>query len=65
MTDADLDTSYTALCEGLAAVGPQRAELFLAMVCLALLARSEGADAVLPLIARARERCGEEGARAG
>lgn len=60
MTDADLDRSYTALCEALAAVGPQRSELLLSMVCLALIARRDSADEVLPLIARARERCAPE-----
>lgn len=57
MTDADLDRSYTALCEALAAAGPQRSELLLAMVSLSLMAGRESADEVLPLIARARERC--------
>ena len=56
MTDADLDISYTALCKALAAVGPERSELMLSMVCLALMARSEEAGPVLELIARSRQR---------
>jgi hypothetical protein len=57
MTDADLDRSYTALCQALGAVGPRRSELLLAMVALGLIARSAQADDVLPLIERARARC--------
>jgi hypothetical protein len=57
MTDEDLDRSYTALCEALADVGEANASLFLAMVCLALMARCDGADRVLPLIAHARAQC--------
>jgi hypothetical protein len=54
MTDADLDRSYTALCEALGDVGAQRSELLLAMVALGLMARSERADEVLSLVERAR-----------
>jgi hypothetical protein len=57
MTEAELDRSYTALCQALGAVGPQRSELLLAMVALGLVAHSERADDVLALVARARERC--------
>ncbi|NML48174.1 hypothetical protein HHL11_30780 [Ramlibacter sp. G-1-2-2] len=57
MTDADLDRSYTALAQALGAVGPQRSELLLAMLCLSLMARRDSADELLPLIERARERC--------
>ena len=57
MTDADLDRSYTALCNALGDVGQPRAELLLAMVSLALMARSERAEDVLPVITRARARC--------
>ncbi len=39
MTDADLDTSYSALCAALAQVGEAQAPLFLSMVCLSLLSR--------------------------
>ena len=60
MTDADLDRTYTALCHALGAVGQERSELLLSMVCLALMARSEQPDAVLQLIARSRDRCLEE-----
>ena len=60
MTDADLDRTYTALCQALGEVGPQRSELLLAMVALGLIARSERPDEILALLARARERCLEE-----
>jgi hypothetical protein len=60
MTDTDLDRSYTALCLALVEVGPQRSELLLAMVALALMAGSGDADEVLALVARSRDRCLEE-----
>jgi hypothetical protein len=60
MTDDDLDRSYSALCNALAAVGEPRAELFLSMVCLALMARYESAQDVLPLIANVQAQCAAE-----
>jgi hypothetical protein len=57
MTDADLDRSYTALCEALAQAGPEQAQLLLAMLSLQLIARADSADVVLPLIAKAVQRC--------
>lgn len=60
MTDEDLDRSYSALCQSLATVGEQRAELFLSMVCLALMARYERADDVLPVIANVQAQCAAE-----
>ena len=57
MTDTDLDLSYTALCRALGAVGPERSELLLAMVALALMARAPEAAQVLDIVARSRERC--------
>ena len=63
MTDEDLDRSYTALCEALGAVGEANAALFLAMLCLALMARSDEADDVLPLIATARAQCDPDAGR--
>lgn len=65
MTDADLDSSYTALCQALGAVGQPRSELLLSMVCLALIARSEQPAEVVALIARALERCLQEPAGGG
>lgn len=62
MTDQDLDRSYTALCQSLAAVGEERAPLFLSMMCLALMARCERADDVLPLVASVRAHCAAESA---
>lgn len=57
MTDADLDRSYSALCEALAQVGEARAPLLLAMLSLSLMSRFEDADQVLPLIANAQTQC--------
>ena len=57
MTDADLDQSYSALCEALAAVGEGEAPLFLSMVCLSLMSRFADAQEVLPLIANALKQC--------
>ena len=60
MTDHDLDRSYSALCQSLATVGEQQAQLFLSMVCLSLMARYERADDVLPLIANVQAQCAAE-----
>jgi hypothetical protein len=53
MTDADLDQSYSAVCEALAHVGEAGAPMFLSMLCLSLMSRFDRADEVLPLIANA------------
>jgi hypothetical protein len=60
MTDDDLDRSYGALCEALAGVGETNAQLFLSMVCLALMARYESAGDVLPLIENVQAQCAAE-----
>jgi hypothetical protein len=60
MNEADLDRSYTALCQALGEVGPQRSELLLAMVALALMTRAPQAEEVLEIVARSRERCLED-----
>ena len=60
MTDQDLDLSYSALCQSLAAVGEGQAQLFLSMVCLSLMARYERAEDVLPLIENVRSQCAAE-----
>lgn len=65
MTDADLDRSYTAVCEALAELGPDRARLFLSMLSLALMARYESADQVLPLIANVQAQCHAEAGDGG
>lgn len=57
MTDTELDRSYTALCHALGDVGEERAPLLLAMVALGLMAKQDGAEAVLELVERSRERC--------
>ena len=61
MTDADLDTSYSALCGALAQVGEGRAPLFLAMLCLSLMSRAAHASDVLPLIVNAQAQCSDDG----
>lgn len=53
MNDADLDQSYSAVCEALTRVGEAQAPLFLSMLCLSLMSRFEHAEQVLPLIANA------------
>jgi hypothetical protein len=61
VNDAELDRSYTALCRALGEVGPQRSELLLAMVALGLIARTPDAKEVEAVIARARDRCLDDG----
>jgi hypothetical protein len=60
MNDDDLDRSYSALCESLACVGEEKAQLFLSMVCLSLMVRYERAEDVLPLIANVQAQCAAE-----
>ena len=60
MSESELDRSYTALCQALGEVGPERSELLLAMVALGLIARAGDSEEVLRLVARARERCLED-----
>ena len=60
MSDTELDRSYTALCQALGAVGPERGQTLLAMLALALIARAGTADEVVELIARSRDRCLQE-----
>ena len=57
MTDADLDRSYSALCEALTRVGEDKAPLFLSMLSLSLMCRLQRADEVLPLLAHAERQC--------
>lgn len=57
MNEDDLDRCYTALCESLAAVDEDKAQLFLAMMSLALLARYERGADVLQLIANVEAQC--------
>ena len=53
MTDAELDQSYTAVCEALTRVGEAGAPMFLSMLCLSLISRFDRAEQVLPLIENA------------
>ena len=59
MTDADLDRSYSALCEALTRVGEDKAPLFLSMLCLSLISRLQQADEVLPLMVHAERQCAD------
>ena len=59
MTDADLDRSYSALCEALNRVGEDKAPLFLSMLCLSLISRLQQAEEVLPLLAHAERQCAD------
>lgn len=59
MTDADLDRSYSALCEALTRVGEDKAALFLSMLCLSLISRLQQADEVLPLLGHAERQCAD------
>ena len=61
MTDPDLDRSYSALAAALAEAGESAAPLLLSMVCLALIARADRADHVVPLIDQARRQLAEAG----
>ena len=61
MTDAELDRCYTALCHALGEAGEARAPLLLSMLSLALLARTERAEDVLPVIEEVRRKLAQEG----
>ncbi|WP_338663318.1 hypothetical protein VQH23_24695 [Pararoseomonas sp. SCSIO 73927] len=54
----DLDRSYTALCKALERVGEGNAQLLLAMVSLALIARQGSAEEVLTIIQGAADNIG-------
>lgn len=53
MTETELDAAYTALAQAATRVGTERANLFLATLALALIARQSDAAAVTELIAQA------------
>jgi hypothetical protein len=61
MSPEELDVAYTHLCEALADAGEAQSQRFLAMLSLALLARSENAADVLALIDAVGQRCRDEG----
>lgn len=50
MTDEELDRAYTALCDAMAEAGEDQAQRFLAMLCLALMARLDRPDEVHALV---------------
>jgi hypothetical protein len=53
MTDAELDTVYTALAEALGRVGEGTTPLFLSTLCLSLLAKQANAKAAIDLMTQA------------
>ena len=55
MTDTDLDTVYTALCQHMTALGEARSPLFLARLALLALQRLEDASAALQLVQAAAQ----------
>jgi hypothetical protein len=57
MTDQDLDKSYTAMCNAINDVGESRAQQYLAMLSLSLMARADNAAEVMALIENARVQC--------
>ena len=72
MSDDDLERGYRALKSSLERVGDGQGELFLSMVCLALMARHPHVDDVLDLIENVEAQCAaevvwgtEEGSRHG
>lgn len=57
MTDSDLDACYSGVCEALAAVGQDKAALFLATLGLSLISRAADAAIVQALISQAQACC--------
>mgnify|MGYP003407665523 FL=1 len=57
MTDQDLDKSYTAMCNAMNDVGESRAQQYLAMLSLSLIAHADDAAEVMALIENARVQC--------
>lgn len=53
MNADDLDTAYTEFCRALSAVGPERAELFLARFALLSMIASGDLEKIRQLIAEA------------
>jgi hypothetical protein len=63
MTDSELDTVYTRLCNTMTEVGEAQAPLFLARFALLAIERIGNADAALNLIAVAHEDLPAPGTR--
>ncbi len=57
MNADELDRSYTELSHAMTRVGEAKSTLFLAMMCLALMARQPSSDAVLAMIETAERQC--------
>jgi hypothetical protein len=55
MTEAQLDTIYTALAEAISRVGPGKAELLLATLALDLLSQQGDASSCLKMIVQAEQ----------
>jgi len=64
MTDSELDTVYTQLCKTMTELGEAHAPLFLARFALLAIDRIGDADAVMHLVADAREGMSRETSRA-
>ena len=60
MSDDDLERGYLALKSSLDRVGEGQGELFLSMVCLALMARHPHVNDVLDLIQNVEAQCAAE-----
>lgn len=60
MTDQELERGYAALRAAMRDIEPGRTELFLSMLCLALMARFPVAEQVLALIDQVRAQCDAE-----
>ncbi len=60
MSDDDLERAYRALKHSLERVGEGQGELFLSMICLALMARHPHIDDVVELIGNVEAQCAAE-----
>jgi len=59
MTATDLDDVYTELCQTMASLGEERAQLFLARFALLAMVRIDQAASVRAMIAEAAENIAE------
>lgn len=57
MNAEELDRSYTELCHAMTRVGEAKSPLFLAMMCLTLMARQPSSGAVLAMIETTERQC--------
>ncbi len=59
MQAEELDLAYTELCQALARAGEPQAPLFLATLCLALIAHQPASAGVLAAIQQAEQLCAQ------